>query len=298
MQDPVPFPVRRGISLGNTLDAPCEGDWGPPVSDGDLRWIAQAGFDTVRLPVRFAAHWDGRVRPSLMNRVEQIVEAVLSLGLNVILDLHHFDALMEDPERYGPVAAAIWAEIADRFRGAPDGLIFELLNEPRGRLGAVELQRLWASLLAVLRPSHPDRWIVLGGPDHSAAEQVAALPRPGPRIALTFHFYEPFAFTHQQADWLPVRHPRRGWGTPQERAALEAAIARAARTDGPVLLGEFGVTEAAPPAARRRWIEAVRRAAEAHGMGWCHWALRAGFGVLSPGTHEWRPGLRAALMDG
>jgi len=52
-------------------------------------------------------------------------------GLTVILDLHHFDDLMSDPDAFAPVFVAIWSELADHFEGYDDRLIVELLNEPR-----------------------------------------------------------------------------------------------------------------------------------------------------------------------
>ncbi|RYY33102.1 MAG: glycoside hydrolase family 5 protein, partial [Sphingomonadales bacterium] len=42
--------------MGNHLEAPNEGDWGRAIVDGDFAIIKAAGFDTIRLPVRWSAH--------------------------------------------------------------------------------------------------------------------------------------------------------------------------------------------------------------------------------------------------
>ncbi|HEV8245996.1 MAG TPA: hypothetical protein VGP93_09520, partial [Polyangiaceae bacterium] len=55
LPSPVPS-FLRGINLGDRLDAPKEGDWGPVLHETDFGFVAAAGFDHIRLPVRFNAH--------------------------------------------------------------------------------------------------------------------------------------------------------------------------------------------------------------------------------------------------
>lgn len=136
------IPVHRCVNLGNILDAPFEGAWAPAISTFDLDWIAGAGFDTIRLPVRFGARWNGTIWPGFLARVEQVINRTHEHNLTVILDLHHFDQLVIDPNTCEPVFPAIWTELAQRFAVHDDRLIFELLNEPRKHMTtqrAVEL---------------------------------------------------------------------------------------------------------------------------------------------------------------
>jgi|SRR5579885_2946940 aryl-phospho-beta-D-glucosidase BglC (GH1 family) len=54
-----PIPVielHRGINMGNMLEAPNEGECGLTVHEEYFDLIQQAGFDFVRLPVRWDAH--------------------------------------------------------------------------------------------------------------------------------------------------------------------------------------------------------------------------------------------------
>src|SRR5690349_11190137 len=54
---PVPSQLlRRGVNLGNMLEAPNEGDWGLTVQEEYLDRITEAGFDFIRLPVRWNTH--------------------------------------------------------------------------------------------------------------------------------------------------------------------------------------------------------------------------------------------------
>src|SRR3712207_5003553 len=48
--------LGRGINLGNALEAPNEGEWGVTLKADYFKRIKEAGFDTVRLPVKWSAH--------------------------------------------------------------------------------------------------------------------------------------------------------------------------------------------------------------------------------------------------
>jgi len=291
------LPVERCLNFGNALDAPFEGAWGPAITEHDLDWIAGAGFDTLRLPVRFGSHWKDGIWPGFLARVEQVIGQALDRGLTVILDLHHFDELMADPDAHAETFVAIWTELAGHFEGYDERLIFELLNEPRGALTTARAMELYQTVLPIIRREHPDRWIILGGGHMNNLDEMLSMPAMGPRIALSFHYYAPMQFTHQQSHWTGENYPASLWGRPKERAITRAAIARAARADMPVFLGEFGVVREADGVSRNAWIETVREAAEEAGIGWCYWAYGAGFDLRDFSGYEWYPGLYRALME-
>jgi endoglucanase len=50
------FKTKRCMNMGNALDAPKEGEWGHKIDGNAFKVIADAGFDTVRIPVRWSAH--------------------------------------------------------------------------------------------------------------------------------------------------------------------------------------------------------------------------------------------------
>src|ERR1051325_2880542 len=52
--------LRRGMNFGDAMDAPHEGDWGWVISASDFHAVREAGFDHVRVPMRFSAHVDTR----------------------------------------------------------------------------------------------------------------------------------------------------------------------------------------------------------------------------------------------
>ncbi len=296
------FPVERCLNLGTAMEAPVEGDWGYVIQQHYLAAIAEVGFDTIRLPVRFSAHWDGeRLTPEILARTDQVIGWAEAAGLDVILDLHHFEEFETDPAGHITDLRKIWAELGRHFAGHGDSLMFELFNEPAGAFTTDIVAPVLAAIVSDLRLQHPTRWIITGGGNWNAIDDMLALPPPDPYEVRTFHYYQPYEFTHQQASWIDNPPPERGWGTGADRAFLTTEIARAASGQRPPFLGEFGVYAAAPQSDRHDWIHAVRRAAEDHGMAWCYWGfsqgIHEGFSAYDTVTDTWEDGVLRALLD-
>lgn len=285
------------MNLSNHLEVIPGEDWGYSYDPDHIAAIAEAGFDTLRLPVRVADYWNGGIESDFARQMRAVVDTAHSQGLFVILDLHHFDALMDDPEAHGENFVAIWAELARMFDDLPNGLAFELLNEPRGALTTERALPLYQAALAEIRALQPDRWVIFGGGQWNHIDELANLPPDDdPRIIHTFHYYTPFEFTHQLAEWMENPMPPATWGTAAEAGRIAKDMARAAAHHTPAFLGEFGVYEKAPAADRAAWIETMRQAAEANGIPWCHWGFGAGFGAYEPDLAAWHETVRMSLM--
>lgn len=79
--------------------------------------------------------------------------------------------------------------------------------------------------------------------------------------------------------------------------AFAAVAAWGTRHGREVVIGEFGVyRDAADPADRRRWLDAVARAAEAACLGWTHWESFEGFGFVDPRTGAFERDVLDALI--
>lgn len=303
-----PFPLRRGVNLGNALEAPNEGDWGYRIETVHLDAIAAAGFDGVRLPVRWDAHADAvppfAIAPDFFDRVDGIAEHALSRGLKVQLDNHHYDALIDEPEAHRDRFLALWRQIARHYRRAPAGLIFEPFNEPNGDYWRGErLAELQRQVLIAIRDSNAERLVVLGPGQWNAIDALSDWrPPEDSNIAVSVHYYAPHTFTHQGAEWLGETAPSfgRAWGLDGDIEAIARHATRAAdwaAQHGLALqLGEFGVNRALPPAQRALWSRTVRRAFEAEGAAWCVWDFAGAFPIWDREAGRFIPEMLDALL--
>lgn len=302
--------LGRGVNYGNMLEGQSEGDWGVRFNDRFPRLVKDAGFDHVRLPVRWSAHMADtppyRIDSAFLQRVRHVVDANLDVGLRVVLNVHHFDELYESPDAQRERFLALWRQLAKEFAGADDDLIFEVLNEPHANLGAEQWNPLLVDALKIIRQQHPQRWVVVGPPDWNGIDGLPklVLPEDDRHLVVTVHYYLPFDFTHQGASWVsPVRPTGVKWtGTEAERSAIERDMQGvsewAKENRRPIYVGEFGAYERADMESRATWTAAVRQSFEANHFGWAYWELAAGFGILDRETLQWSVPLTEALLPG
>ena len=302
-----PFPMRRGVNLGNALEAPAEGEWGYRIERAHIAAIAEAGFDGVRLPVRWQTHFCARdqVCADWMTRVRQVVGWALADGLMVQLNVHHYEALIEQPARERHRFLELWRQIAEAFAQAPPALLFEPLNEPHGAYWRGDrLAALQRDAIETIRRSNPTRTIVLGPGNWQNIDRLAHWPMPrGENVHASVHYYEPHAFTHERAEWLGEEAPSfgRAWGTEADIAAVREHIAIAARwsraQNVAMQLGEFGVNTRLPLAQRAAWTRTVREACDANAMGWCAWDFAGAFPVWDRERRAFIPEMLEALFQ-
>jgi endoglucanase len=302
------LPVGRCVNMGNSLEAPSEGEWGGKKIDAaDFKRIADAGFNTIRLPVRWASR-TGAVAPYTINlvfmkRVQQVVAEARAAGLNVILNSHHFEELHKDPSDANIARlAAMWTQIAAKFADQPEAhLWFEIENEPHDKFNDTNLLKVLSPSLAEIRKTNPTRAVIIGGEFWSGINSLKTLKLPDdPNIVPTFHYYDPFQFTHQGADWVDPSPPMgRVFGSDDDVAALVADVKKVRdymkRTGKTPFMGEFGANEKIPVEQRVAYQRTVRVAFDNVGIGMCAWGYTNTFPLWDRNTKKWVPGMRGAM---
>lgn len=306
---PASLPVGTCINMGNMLEPEQEGSWGgAAIEQADFARIRDAGFDTVRIPVRWhnktlqeAPH---TIDPAWLSRVEQVVDWALESDLNVILNSHHFDPIHQDPLAVAEWHGAVWQQIADRFADRPDDrLWFELENEPHENFDHGNLIETLAPAMAAVRASNPARPVIIGGENWSGIDSLATLPLPDDQhVYPTFHYYEPFDFTHQGASWTGANPPSPGrkFGTDEDRARLSADVGKVKayieRTGKVPFMGETGAYDLhVSTSERAAYHAAVHEAFAPTGIGICTWAYANTFPFWDRDSGEWLPGMLEAV---
>ena len=299
--------LGRGINLGNALDVPAGQTPRLRLEQRIFDLVSTAGFDTVRLPVRWSAYADPNppyaIAPEILAKVDWALDAAAVRGLNVALNIHHYDRLYDDPECHIEQFLALWEQIASRYADRGDWLVLELLNEPRRPMTPRQWNDLLANALAVVRAADPGRSVVVGPAEANTIDGLAELVLPeDDNLIVTVHYYLPMAFTHQDAWWVPDSGSWHGtsWGAESEHEAvqhdLSVAAAWAVARGRPLFLGEFGTHHTADMESRARWTAAVRVEAERVGASWAYWDFATDFGAYDLRADAWHEPLRRALL--
>lgn len=273
-----PFSLGIGTNLGNTLEAPLEGQWAPAAQEYFFDDFKAAGFATVRIPVR----WDNHtllespytVNAAWMARVQTVVGWCTARGFQCIIN-SHWDAWLDtnstsDFAAALPRFAAIWGQVAAAFAGAPPSLYFESFNEPHV-MDTPKLNAMLAAFYAAVRPLHPSRTLILGwlnymGPswieeNHAAnwdAMVIPTLPNgaPDPHLAVETHSYDPYDV---------CGHPTRPWASlPSDLLNMDfmfktLANWSASHNNIPVFMGESGCIRKQNQSSRLAWYQAFHQ---------------------------------------
>jgi endoglucanase len=182
-------------------------------TDSAYRKLRDSGVDFVRaiMPPQPLMVDDPIARARAVDQVGSNVDRVILTGLKVVVDLHFWppgdvaqrakDAVQNPVSRArfirGEVQLAV--ELARRSQGS---VALELMNEPWpcGGTGDASWAGLQNRLVVEIRKVAPRLPLVVTGCT-GAVDSLLGLNVAGyvgdPNIIYTFHFYEPFVFTHQ-----------------------------------------------------------------------------------------------------
>jgi endoglucanase len=269
--------------------------------------IRDGGFDFIRVVLQSLDHMDAndRLDPRWLAKLDRVVRQATDAGLSVIIDEHDFESCSNDPVRCEPRLISFWQQIGERYRAAPKSVLFELLNEPHAKLDADHWNALIGRLIPVVRATNPERTLVIGPTQWNSLSQLPTLRLPADdrNILVTVHYYDPFRFTHQGANWVPEFKGLRGIPFTAEdeakiRRDFDIVAAWSKANDRPILLGEFGAYDGSgtPVADRARYALTVRSAAEAHAMPWAYWQFDSDFVVYDIDHKRWVEPIRRALI--
>ena len=271
-----------GWNLGNTMDTfqdPWHGNemrletaWNGCMTTPEMfEALKNAGYRSVRIPVSWHNHVDQdfHISEPWLSRVQEIVDYAYSRGFYVILNTHHdlgygyyypLEQYREVSDRY---ITAIWSQLAERFAGYDEHLIFESMNEPRLKDRDNEwtydannpecpeaaacinrLNQLFVDTVRAAGGNNTERYLMVPGYDASpegALNEAFRLPNDTAdnRLIVSVHAYTPYEFALQDGGTAEFSLENEG-----QRMAILSFMNSLLRTyilNGiPVVIGEFG----------------------------------------------------------
>jgi hypothetical protein len=218
--------------------------------------------------------------------------------------MHHHEDLFTNPSGTKARFISQWQQIAEYFKGYDNHLYFEVLNEPHDAMTPALWNTYFAEALTEIRKTNPYRKVLLGTASYGGTDGVRDLNPPNdPNLILSVHYYNPFNFTHQGADWAGNKDKYIGtkwedlsWERNQVMADFDYAIKWAKQKNIPLHVGEFGSYELADMDSRARWTTFIARWLESQGASWAYWEYSAGFGIYNPLTNTYKTPLVDALL--
>lgn len=297
------LPRWRGFNLLEMFHTRSSCQW----QEDDFRWIADWGFDFVRLPLCYLLWVEDdapfRITEEGLAQIDRAVRLGERYGLHVCLNLHRAPGYSVNREREEPFDlwkdhAALdafclhWATLAERYHGIPsEHLSFNLVNEPQApspnRMTRQDHQRVITAATQAIRGTDPERLIIADG--------LAWGNEPCPELttiglAQSCRAYAPMGISHYEAGWINSEGmPEPAWpgalhgSEPWDRRRLERHYepwARLARQGVGIHCGEGGAYNRTPHHVVLAWLRDVLEVLTPLGIGYALWNFRGPFGIL------------------
>ena len=321
-QNLVPF--KRGANITNWFQTDTSHISFGKYDLTDFIQIKSLGADAIRLPVDLKAMTGPSpgytVSPTFFFFMDQVVHWADSLGIHLILDNHNFDPAVNTQVNVINWMRPAWQQIAEHYVGKYPNLYFEILNEPHG-ITSANWNAVQNATVSAIRAIDANRIIVVGGVDFNSYNTLNQISvSADKKLIYTFHFYDPFLFTHQGASWVgPSLESLAGMPFPYQlnkmpvlpalyngtwiqsayndykntgteakvNELIEIANTFRKTRKVPVWCGEFGVyIPNSPNDERTNWYRIVRQKLEADSIAWTIWDYQGGFGLFKKETKE------------
>ena len=317
-------PFSKGVNLTNWFQAGSAHQIQfTKYSKDDFVRIKSLGCDVIRLPINLHFMTNGSpeyvIEPLFFEFLDQAVDWAEELKIHILLDNHTFDPNTNTDPSVEAILLKVWPQMAEHYKNRSEYVYYEVLNEPHGITTTLWCQ-IQQKVIDAIRAIDTKHTIIVGPSGYNSYSELQSMPvYADQNLIYTFHFYDPFMFTHQGATWTSYMEDLSGIPFPYSAAKMPAVPASAKGTwvesslnnyknDGTVakvkqlidiaasfknsrkvnlFCGEFGVYNPySPETDRVYWYDVVRKYLEEKGIPWTIWDYQGGFGLFEKGSNE------------
>lgn len=320
--------LGRGINMGNAWESTGNGatadcGWNNCIQDNYFKVVREAGFNSVRIPVRWNQDASNSSPYTLnsgrLSGVKADIDLALAQGLAVIVNFHHYTTLNDAAAKYASNKGAyeeekkrflgMWEQVAKEMNAYPDSLlVLEIFNEPHD-MKQDQVNDIMMSAYEVIRKNAPGKTIMFESAGYSKFAQIKNLELPADgNIIVSGHYYESYAFTHQGHGYDCNNNLSQNVlnAIPNDfKSYVDSTSAYFPDINNghvPMNMGEFGVSgqhgsscggSGVSDELRAKWTDAAIAAAEKYDMSWHYWGFVGvgGFEAYDKGAGQWYPEL-------
>jgi endoglucanase len=290
----------------------------------DFANIKSLGCDVIRLPINLFYMTNGKpdyvLDKLFLQFLDQAVSWAEEYKIYLILDNHSTDDIASKNPSLESALTKVWTQMAEHYKDRSEYIIYEIMNEPNG----ISTQT-WGTIqqkgIDAIRSVDTKHYIIVGASNFNTYNELNQLPQyTDNKLIYTFHFYDPFIFTHQGASWpnpsleklINVPYPYNASTMPslpgnlagtwiqnaynsysidgtlaKIKSLIDIAVAFKNSRNINLYCGEFGVyIPYSDNTQRCLWYNQVKTYLEEKGISWTTWDYQGGFGLFKKGSNE------------
>jgi endoglucanase len=293
-------------------------------SKKDFENIRSLGCDVIRLPINLFSMTEGKpdykIDTLFFYFLDQAVTWAEELSIYLILDNHTTDDLASKNPDLETILSVVWKQMAEHYKGRSSYIVYEIMNEPNG-ITTAAWGKIQQTAMDAIREVDTTHTLIVGPSSWNTYNELNSLPvYTDKKLIYTFHFYDPFIFTHQGASWpVPSLSPLTAVPFPYNadsmpslpdalkgtwiqsaynnydadgtvahvKELIDIAVAFMNSRNADMYCGEFGVyISYCNDTDRIYWYSETRKYLEEKKIAWTVWDYKGGFGLFKKGSNE------------
>lgn len=198
-----------------------------------------SGYDAVRLPL--AIEYFLASSPDFLEELEKTVRFMRKKKLPLILVYFDHGLNEENADKKAEIVANNWSRLIQYIGGNNSHLFLEIANEPN--LNPSTWERIWPKIVRELRNCDKDIPVIIGATNFNSLFELSRTNPPNLKnVIYTFHFYEPYIFTHQGTPWTGDQNSTIGLPYPYSYENMPPLSKKAYGTVGEVNYRDYNLT--------------------------------------------------------
>ncbi|GMQ31669.1 glycoside hydrolase family 5 protein [Algoriphagus confluentis] len=272
-----------------------------------MKEAKKAGYSSFRVPLALNYLFQ---QSHFEKELLKLIEASIQLDSRLILANFNHGLSEKNYSQAIERLYSDWERVLSVVPQNPGNLYFELANEPD--LNPDTWYRAVQDLVPRLHKIRKDIPFILGATNFNSLFELSRIqPWSLEGVIYTFHFYEPYLFTHQGTDWTGPQNSTLGIPFPYESSSMPRLDYRAKGTPGEInyrdyeMTGnsvaiqdkigqiaawaqingvqlwctEYGVTQNADADSRKIYLEEVQKVLSQHQIPGFVWEWEGNFGI-------------------